>query len=81
MRPWTCAVEWRGRAVSQNVNSLPQMINQQFSADSQAATMSPRHLYHFELRAEMSPRPAIVFGRVKSHRNHERCWKISRHCD
>ena len=77
----TCAVRWQRRAVSQNVNSLPQMINQQFRADSQAAMMSPGHLDHFELRTEMPPRPAVVFGRVKSHRDLERCRKILRHCD
>jgi hypothetical protein len=68
-------------AVSQKVNSLPQMINQQFRTDSQAAIMSPRHLDHFELRTEMPPRPAFLFGRVKSNRDLERCRKILRHCD
>ena len=65
----------------ENVNPLPQMINQQFRANGQAAMMSPRHLDHFELRTEMPPRPTVVFGRVKSHRNLERCRKILRHCD
>ena len=76
----TYAVQWR-RAVSQTINSLPQMINQQFRADRQGAAMSPRHLDHFELRTEMPPRPAVVFGHVKSHGDLERCRKILRHCD
>ena len=74
----TCAVQWR-RAVSQNINSLPQMTNQQFSADGEAAMMSPRHLDHFELRTEVPPRPAVVFSRVKTHGQLERCRKIVRH--
>jgi hypothetical protein len=46
------------RTVSQSVNPLPQMINQQSRANGQAVTMSPRHLDHFELRTETPPRPA-----------------------
>jgi hypothetical protein len=64
--------------LSQKINSLPQMLNQQFSADRQGATMSPRHLDHFELRTEMPPRPAVVFGRVKSHGDLEFRWSAER---
>jgi hypothetical protein len=80
-RCWqTRAVQRRRRAVSQNVNPLPQMINQQFRASVQAVSMSPRHLNHFELGTE-TPRPTVVAGRVKGHRHLERCRKISRHCN
>lgn len=68
-----------GIAVSQSVDSLPQMNNQTFRADRQAAIVSPRHLDNFQLRTEMPPFPSLMFGRVKNHGDLERCRKISRH--
>ena len=65
----------------QNVNPLLQMINQQFGTYVQAVTMSPRYLDHFELRTETPPRSTVMVGRVKGHRDVERCRKILRHCD
>ena len=67
-------------AVSQCINSLPQVINQPFSADSEAAIVSPRHLNHLGLRTQ-TPGATVIVGRVKGHRDLEGCRTIFCHYD